>query len=864
MPELNPIKFVNGFVDGADLVLLYRNASGEMLARRRKAEWSSFYRRADVTAEAMRSFRNSSFVLGVSEEGEWVRVRWQAPEWRSAVREGKRGDEEESWERRNGLTSFEADVTPEQRFLADTGAQVAKPRRVFLDIETDSRVQPVAARQGKARVLCWCLVDDDERIVAQGVLEREDDVDERRILEALWAALDPYDQVVAWFGDGFDFPVIRQRSVTVEARYKDPRRWLWMDFLPVYARMNANAAESGDEKESMKLNDVCMSRIGIGKHDFDASKTYEAWAAGGESRARLVEYCAQDTKLLPMLNKKTGFLDVNDAVCSLCKLFADTRSADPTQFVDGFLLQLAVERGTHFATRARYSKEDQERHEKFQGAVVTEPKVSGIEKHVHVADFSGMYPSIIQSFNMSPETKRPVNINGPIADGCCRAPVTRVGFANSPEGILPEAVRRMREKRASYQKHQASLVAGTSEWAEAGRLSAGYKVLVNSFYGVVGSPFSRYFDRQVAESISTTGVWLIHKTDAEAERRGMNVVYNDTDSAFVKNVSRQDFAEFVRWSNAELYPAALRECGCTSNFIEIAYEKEFERLVMVSKKRYVGTFAHYKWVAACACDDAKGRPGKIDVRRMTCDACGRQWDDLPPPRGKPEIRGLEYKRGDVIRSARGLQLEVIDLLMRELCEDPARFVPVIERVRKRVLEDSLAIEDIRKSAALRKPLHEYKPKAKADGSEGTEQAHVRVARVLKARGEQILVDTKIAYFVVDASVSPMVVAPASDYAGECDRYYLWEDLVYPPTQRLLAAAFPPVKGMTSGELVARDWDRFLRVRPKKPRARKGVPEALARAQPRNPGSAGPSRLANEAHGSLFDLPVMAVRPQGAV
>jgi DNA polymerase, archaea type len=846
-------KYLNGFVDGADLVLLYRNERGEMLARRRRAEWSSFYRKEQVSADVLRDLRNSTFVVGVSEENEWVRVRWQAPEWR------RKAHEPDGWAESVGLTAYEADVTPEHRFFAETGAEVAKPRRIYLDIETDSRVPPAVARQGKARVLCWSLVDEDEQIVAQGLLQKDEDDDERRVLEEFWKACDPYDQVVAWYGDGFDFPILKQRSTITGANFKDPRRWLWMDFMPVYERMNRNAAASGAEKESLRLQDVAMARLGSGKNEFDASKTYEEWAAGGERRQRLVDYCAQDTRLLPKLNKKTGFLDVNDAICAVGRLFADTHSADPTNYVDGFLLRMGVERGTRFPSRARFGQEERAKHEQFAGALVMKPKMHGIERDIHVADFSGMYPSIIITWNMSPETKRDIPINGPIPVGHCRAPSTRIGFTTAVAGILPEALKRVRDMRKYWQKKQASLPPGTPEWVEAGRLSTAYKVIANSFYGVIGSPFSRFFDRQIAESVTQNGVWLIQKTICEAEKRLMEVKYVDTDSLFVRNVTREAFDEFVRWCNAELYPPAIAECGCVENCVEIAYEKEFERLVFVASKKYCGKFAHYKWVATCTCDTAKGEPGAIDVRAMVCKDCGKKWEALPPPRGEPEIRGLEWRRGDVIRIARELQMSVIQKLMKDVSEDPTDFVPLIEVVRDHVLTAALSIEDVRLSKSLSKPLRDYKAKAKNDGTKAAEHAHVQVARILKARGEQVTEGTKIFYYVTDASQSPMKVAPANDYTGDPDRFYLWENLIYPATQGLLEAAFPPEKGMSADVLQLRDWRRFECVRPKKTRGQ-------ALDDERDPGPAtarkGRVRAALAGQGGLFETPP-ALSPEPA-
>jgi DNA polymerase elongation subunit (family B) len=840
-------KFVNGFVDGGDLVLLHRNERGEMLARRRKAEWSSFYRREDVSADVLRDLRNSGYVVGISEEGDWLRVRWGDALWRA------KAHEEGGWAESLGLRHFEADVDPIRRYFSESGAEVAKPRRVYLDIETDSRVQPVEARKGKARVLCYALVDEAGELVAREALAEDSDDAESRLLASLWVKLEPFDQVVAWYGDGFDFPVIRTRSEILGVRRKDERRWLWLDFLPVYERMNRNASDSGAEKESMSLQNVAMSRLGEGKDDFDARKTWEAWAAGGAERERMLAYCAKDTALLQKLNAKTGFLDVNDAICEVGRLFADTQSANPTNYVDGFLLRMGVERGTRFASKKSYSKDDEEKREKFAGAFVMEPKAVGIERDIHVADFAGMYPSIILTWNMSPETKVMVAVNGPIGvEGACRAPSTRQGFLVGTPGILPEALKRVREMRKHWQKKQASLPPGTPEWAEAGRLSTAYKVIANSFYGVVGSPFSRFFDRSIAESVTQNGVWLIKRTIDEAEKRGWEVIYSDTDSIFVKGPERGEFDEFVRWCNAELYPRLVAESGARENYIEIAYEKQFSRVVFVSAKKYAAVYAHYKWVATCSCTTTRDEPGALDVRTMTCRDCGTVHTVLPPPRGKPEIRGLEYKRGDVIRIARELQLAAIRKLMVDLSEEPLDFVPLVEAVRRRVLDEPLPIEEVRLSKSLSKSLREYEPKKKKDGEAAAEPPHVQVARVLKSRGEQVGSGSRVEYYVVDASSSPMKVAPAADYDGNPDRYYLWENLIYPATQRLLEAAFPVRQGMTAEELRARDWAQYERARPRAARAAKAQPEGGP--APRRGRSAVPEQ------GGLFGAPASATGP----
>ena len=867
-------RFLNGIVEGRDLFLLYRDARDQRMARRVPAEWSSFVRRRDVPAELLRELKASEFVAGVREEGEFYRICWTSDEWR------RKAHARDGFFHSLGIETFEADIDPIRRFFSETGALVGTPRRVYLDIETDSRVQPAVARQGKARVLCWSLaVDGGCRLsagpnprfaaapmtVARGVLSADTDEAERRLLELLFEALEWFDQVAAWFGDLFDFPVVTLRAQRVGARIRDPRRWLWIDFAEVYDRMNKPAAESGDEKTSRSLGFVAQEVLGEGKDDFDARKTWEAWEAGGAERERMAAYCDKDALLLPKLEAATGYLALNASVCEVCRVFSDTDSATPSTFVDGWLLRVGVERGIRFPNRP-WSFPDADR-KKFAGAWVLEPQVRGIRKNVHVVDFSGMYPSIIQTWNMSPETLDPmVPVNGPVPPGRARAPATGVGFRQDVVGLLSGAVAEMKGRRKHFTKLQASLPPGSPEWVAAGRLSAAYKVVVNIFYGIAGSPHSRFSDVRVAESVSTTGVWLIQKTLHASEGRGMFAIYSDTDSAFFEKragapeLTFAGLEEFVRSCNVDLYPEAVRGVGCAQNFIELAYEKCFERLVLVSKKNYAAVYAFYKGTATCSCDaerDGKVGPGRVDVRTMTCRDCGKVWDAIPPARGKPEIRGLEYRRGDTNRIARRLQKQVIDLLMLERSEDPAAFVPLIEAMRCHVLEDPLPVDDVSNAQSLTKSLREYDKakKQRPDGKEPADSAHVQVAKILRGRGEQMVEGVKVPYVVVDGHVSPMRVIPAVDYAGECDRYYLWEKRIYPATQRVLEAAFPAEPGLGVEELRLRDWARFLRVRPKADRRRK--PNAFELAPDGTRVPSGKARPAPEGQGDLFAAPPVA-------
>ena len=145
--------------------------------------------------------------------------------------------------------------------------------------------------------------------------------------------------------------------------------------------------------------------------------------------------------------------------------------------------------------------------------------------------------------------------------------------------------------------------------------------------------------------------------------------------------------------------------------------------------------------------------------------------------------------------------------------DLRRYEAVLEKWRDRILNGPLKREEVRISKSI-KDLKEYASEGKqVEGKKKAVPTHVAVAKILEERGQSITSGTKIEYVVVDGNVSPMRVIPAEDFDGECDRYYLWDTLIFPPTLRLLEGAFPETQ-----------WKSWGDVRPPKLKKGKQVPE----------------------------------------
>jgi DNA polymerase I len=791
---------VNAFVDGPDLVVIER-ADGRLIERKQRAEYSFFVETSELDDELARSLRSSRSVRAVVPEGRFTRLIW-ADDWiRRTMVSGRKDGERRipSPFQERGIKTYDGDIDPVRRYFTDTRANVAKPARAYFDIESDSRCTFVEARAGAARILSLALTDEAEDRTWVAVLSEWTDAAERRLIQEFFDKITQwgFDQLLAWNGDGFDFEVLRARVDRLGMQV-DMRRKLWLDHMVLFRRMNLNSSDSGEEKQSMALGSICQAHIGEGKEEIPddvaarwpgrslGSLAYELWEAGGTFRELLGRYNLKDTILMARLERHTGYVALFDTLADVCRVLPDSRGLLPTQQADGFMLVLALERDFKFPTRE--FREGMERPEQYAGAFVMEPSSLGILKDVHVADFASLYPSIIISLNMSPETKRSIPINGPIPAGHCRSPLTGIGFTTEFQGILPAACVTAIAMRKKWSDLAASLPPGTPEAKDAQRRSMAYKVWVNSFYGVVGSPYGRYYDRQVAESVTQTGVWLIKRTIFEATERGMDVFYGDTDSFFARRFAQEAFGEFCSWCNADLYPRILAEIGCNLewNRIKLAYEKAFAILLMIGKKRYAGLFDHYK--------GSKAKPMPAE---------GEEFDKKR--HSKPEIKGLEYKRGDSITLARRLQERVIMTAMRGV-ESPAPYRKLVDEMLAYIQTADLPVSEVQQSKSLSKAPKDYHRKTPT-GKDAAVPPHVKVAEAMAKAGKEIGEGARVFYVVMDGSDGIEAIS-AADYVGELDRYYLWDNLIYPPTMRVLQTAFPD-----------QDWVEGLeRTRPRKARA----------------------------------------------
>lgn len=218
----------------------------------------------------------------------------------------------------------------------------------------------------------------------------------------------------------------------------------------------------------------------------------------------------------------------------------------------------------------------------------------GIYNHVLVLDFKSLYPSIIRTFFIDPcaywiarddsegeEGNQVLGFNGAVF--------------STEHAILPDVIKNLWEARDIAKSHKNS------------PLSHAIKIIMNSFYGVLGSTGCRFYDPRVCSSITLRGHEILQATKEWIEQQGYQVIYGDTDSVFVWLESAEHAkaldgaaANGIGTKLAEglnhWWREKLKKEHEIESRLEIEFETHYEKFLMPtvrgsevgSKKRYAG------------------------------------------------------------------------------------------------------------------------------------------------------------------------------------------------------------------------------------------------------------------------------------
>ena len=253
---------------------------------------------------------------------------------------------------------------------------------------------------------------------------------------------------------------------------------------------------AGEEAQSMKLDDISERHLGQNKLSYGESKSIPEmyW----NDHQRFIDYGIKDVYLLHMLDEQFGCIDIVFQMSFIMNCSVEDALGTVKPW-DCKLYCSAKDRGQEIPPKPQGEKE-----EGFKGGFVREPKI-GISRWVTFDDYTSLYPRIIYSWNMSPET-----LLYQREDDCTISPNGQ--FFSKRSAILADEVNDNFNKRVEYKRLRDQFERGTAEYKKYDTLQYIFKVLINSAYGAIGSPSFRYYKRVIAESITLTGQDSIKKS----------------------------------------------------------------------------------------------------------------------------------------------------------------------------------------------------------------------------------------------------------------------------------------------------------------------------------------------------------------
>jgi DNA polymerase-2 len=517
--------------------------------------------------------------------------------------------------RQHGVDVYEADVRPPERYLMERfitapvlyaglladgqlkpdGDYRPRIRTVSLDIETtmqgelrsialegcgQRQVYMLGPPNGDPSGLDFAFEYCDTRLA---LLER---------LEDWFQAHDP-DAVIGWSVVQFDLRVLQKHAAQLNRPLRlgrDGSAMEWREraggesyFGGIAGRLVIDGIEALRSATwsfpSFSLESVAQTLLGEGK---DIDNPYDRMASidrmFNQDKPALARYNLKDCELVTRIFARTNLMAFLLERASVTGLAADRSGGSVAAFEHSYI-PLMHRQGFVAPNIGDVAAGDS------PGGFVMDSR-SGLYDSVLVLDYKSLYPSIIRTFLIDP-VGLVEGLAEPEAD---TVPGFRGGRFSRTKHCLPGIVTRVWSGREAAKREKNA------------PLSQALKIIMNAFYGVLGTPACRFFDPRLASSITMRGHEIMHRTRELIEAQGYQVIYGDTDSTFVwlgkphadadaERIGRTLVDHVNGWWRAHLKEELGLDCA-----LELEYDVHFRRFLMPtvrgsdegSKKRYAG------------------------------------------------------------------------------------------------------------------------------------------------------------------------------------------------------------------------------------------------------------------------------------
>ncbi|MEM2101016.1 MAG: DNA-directed DNA polymerase I [Candidatus Nitrosocaldus sp.] len=614
-------------------------------------------------------------------------------------------------------------------------------KRVALDIEVVSEDDRIPdANRARNEVIAVAMVGSDDRhevfllnrkgnsIGNKDALDANVNVrffdDERELLRSVFSRMLDYPFIITFNGDEFDLPYLYNRAlnlgiardeipITLQRDSAAVKHGVHIDLYRTFTNRSIQIYAFSHKYSEYTLNAISEALINESKIKFEGS-------IGDLPLYELANYCYNDARITYRLTVFSNnlLMKLLIAVARIAKMpIEDLSRLGVSQWIRSMLYfehrrrNALIPRKEELEQKGYASTTAVIKDKKYRGGFVVEPK-PGVHFNVVVLDFASLYPSIIKVYNLSYETVRCVHEE-------CKVnmiPETEHWVCKKRKGITSLLIGSLRDLRVNYYKQLSKDKTLKPEDKELySVISQALKVILNASYGVMGADIFPLYCLPVAEATAAIGRYIITSTIRKCHELGIEVIYGDTDSLFLKGPSREQIESIAKWARKELG-------------VDLDLDKQYRYIALSErKKNYLGVL--------------------ID--------------------GNVDVKGLTGKKSHTPQFVRDAFYAVVDILSKVNTEQDFEYAReeirrIIKDYASRLKSRKIPLEDLAFNVMVGKAPEDYKK---------TIPQHIRAAQLLQEHGKREVKAGDIISFVKTTTppgVKPVELARVDEV--DVDKY----------------------------------------------------------------------------------------------
>ena len=580
---------------------------------------------------------------------------------------------------------------------------IPKIRRVSFDIEVESEIGRIPDAKIADRKITAMGFSGSDGLKQVFVLQKQDkppgknelasdikisfyeEMKEKEMIQDAFKILTDYPFVVTYNGDEFDMPYIYNRAERLGIASKEIplimmrdsatlRHGVHIDLYRTFSNRSFQIYAFSHKYNDFSLNSVAEGLLNESKIDYDGG-------LDDLSSYDLANYCYNDARLTQNLTSFNNdlLMDLLVVITRIARMPIDDISRmGVSQWIRSLFYfehrkhNFLIPRRDELDLKSTVaSTEAIIKDKKYRGGLVVEP-IAGIHFDVAVMDFASLYPSIIKVRNLSYETVRCIH------DECKTntIPGTNHWVCTRKNGLTAILIGSLRDLRVNYYKNLAkNPLLDENQKQLYTVVSQALKVILNASYGVMGAEIFPLYCLPVAEATTAVGRYTILETIEKCKSVGIEVLYGDTDSLFLKGPTKDQIKAVVSWAKDQFG-------------VDLDLDKEYRYVVLSTrKKNYLGV----------------QKDGKVDVKGLT----GKK-SHTPP-----FIRTLFYEILEILSKVKTTQ---------EFVESKERISNMIAQYAKKLKAKQISLSELAFNVMISKAPSEYVK---------TVPQHIRAAKLLE-------------------------------------------------------------------------------------------------------------------------------------